>query len=354
MRLRRSEASTIWSTIYANQSRSDDVYLPDQAVQCKVGPEHRLRPNSILPGKSFSLVLPPSPPHGPAVPPSIDTWISKYWTDLSAKAQAPGTWAGTYFSGINSLADNVIQVAGLLDGWRFGDKLFDGSISGGPACIAALRQLVNSRHTSMHVGYMVGYTLFYLCGYLNNERTAQLVGGNPLDPPLTAAADIFNKYSTHSLQLVHRGGSPASGMFAVANQFYDVVLADYYLLTQKPSPNVAVLANYYAFLQGFQQGQGSAATAMFAVMYNAGWGNGYDAGFAAGYQVGYTAGFDTGYGEGYSTGWKAGNYANGGGSFTSTLNGVFTNLGQSVSDVNTIVTDITSVASAGTALASLF
>src|SRR5260370_20677468 len=37
-----SKASTIWSTIYANRSGSDDVYLQDQAVQCKVGPELRL------------------------------------------------------------------------------------------------------------------------------------------------------------------------------------------------------------------------------------------------------------------------------------------------------------------------
>ncbi len=41
-RPRRSKASTIWSTIYANRSGSDDLYLQDQAIQRKVGSEHRL------------------------------------------------------------------------------------------------------------------------------------------------------------------------------------------------------------------------------------------------------------------------------------------------------------------------
>jgi hypothetical protein len=42
MRPRRSEASTIWSTIYANRSNQDRLHLPDQIKRCKMGTEHRL------------------------------------------------------------------------------------------------------------------------------------------------------------------------------------------------------------------------------------------------------------------------------------------------------------------------
>ena len=42
MRPRRSEASTIWSTIYANRSNQDGLHLPDQIERCKMGTEHRL------------------------------------------------------------------------------------------------------------------------------------------------------------------------------------------------------------------------------------------------------------------------------------------------------------------------
>ena len=46
MRPRRSEASTIWSTIYANRSNQDELHLPNQIERCKMGTEHRLRSTS--------------------------------------------------------------------------------------------------------------------------------------------------------------------------------------------------------------------------------------------------------------------------------------------------------------------
>ena len=39
MRPRRSEASTIWSTIYANRSNQDGLHLPDRIERCKMGTE---------------------------------------------------------------------------------------------------------------------------------------------------------------------------------------------------------------------------------------------------------------------------------------------------------------------------
>ena len=43
MRPRRSEASTIWSTIYANRSPQISSHLPRHPIQCNMGSESRLR-----------------------------------------------------------------------------------------------------------------------------------------------------------------------------------------------------------------------------------------------------------------------------------------------------------------------
>ena len=43
MRPRRPEASTIWSTIYANRSQKDRLHLPDQIKRYKMGTGHRLQ-----------------------------------------------------------------------------------------------------------------------------------------------------------------------------------------------------------------------------------------------------------------------------------------------------------------------
>jgi hypothetical protein len=55
MRPRRSEASTIWSTIYANRSNQDGLHLPDQIERCKMGTEHRLRQFGAFRLKSGNL-----------------------------------------------------------------------------------------------------------------------------------------------------------------------------------------------------------------------------------------------------------------------------------------------------------
>jgi hypothetical protein len=312
---------------------------------------------TIFPNGSFSLKPGPTPPVSPAKPArSADRWVDEYFDGLSKRATDPAQWNSAYFDSVYALSDPSLQIAGIIDGWRLVDKITDGDVKNDKA-IPAVLSLMNSRYTSIELGKMVGYALFFLCGFVNSDRTIKAAQGKDPGALNSDPGSILSQYSKHTLDVGHDPNGGLAQTFDLVHKFYTTVLSDYYLLSQKQPKNDDLLAKYYNFLDGFQTGVDQSASALFLLFYKQGYEDGYDVGYAQGYKVGFTAGFSTGYSEGYSNGWQAGystGYSDGPGSFTGVLNGVVSQLGSNLGNISGIVNDLSTAGSIGSAIGALF
>jgi hypothetical protein len=317
-----------------------------------------------LPSNKLMLVpapqVHPAPPAHAAPAPAplrdANVWIQTYLDGLgmlkTGRVFDPNSWKGDYCNRTYALTDSLLPFAGMLDGWLTGDYIVQqtqGDINN--TILPALRALIKTRYTIDFLGSIVGYTLFYLGGFVNNERTGAAIAGTP-GASVDTLAGVLDAYSGHLLQIGQIPTTSAAGMFQLAQQFYDVVSLDYFKFAQTQGAGAGALANYYWFLEGYIRGLTSGATAMMSLMYRLGYQDGYDAGYVAGYQVGFSVGLSTGYAEGYSVGWQAGygtGYSDGQGSFADIVSGIAGALQTASSDLGTISTII----NVGSAIGSL-
>ena len=311
---------------------------------------HALVPNGLL-----SINTAPPVAGSPPVR-SAEKWIGEYFQTLSNTMTGTGSWNSEYLTCLTANTDSALQVAGMVEGWRLGDKLTDGTIDTSKGCLASIWALLGSRYTTEHIGRLVGYTLFLLGGYLNNERIIDYRGGTTYAQILDPTA-IFNKFGPHLEAISKLGGTGPDFTFRLANQFYGFVLSDFQMLMADSPGNQTAIAAYRSFLDGYEAGLTCGATTMFRVMYTAGWETGYDSGYVTGFTTGYAIGFSNGYGEGYANGWQAGyntGYTDGQNSWTGILGGIANTIGTAIGDAQAIAGVASQIVGAGSVVAGLF
>jgi hypothetical protein len=329
-------------------------------------------PNKTLPiaFEDLSPVPGPGPaPTGPTPATNMDKWYAAVFTALASKCSLSTTWNGSatdptlYGECVTNQIDPGLQLAGIMMGWRAGDALAAAiGTPDGTAAWNAIWQFLGYRYTTELLSRMMGYTFMVLAGFLDNDRTGNVInykGTAPFPAPPQASqgnlVPLFNQFTNQ--MLLTRNSNKISLLRELIDRFYRLIEGELYGITQNSSyPGNAgqTLIQYNAFIGGVVHEMTAAADQLFDEIYNAG----YQAGYESGLQIGYTNGFRDGYSQGFTGGYTVG-YQNGDaagyaagassvgglGSIVSGIRNVLGSASSILSDAGTVGTVISTVAS---------
>ncbi len=291
----------------------------------------------------YSPVPCPYPIATPSNPLLAAVTITQCLYDLTRTMWDSKNWTGTdYVTALSNLTDPMLPGIGILMGWIAGDVLAAGTEY--DSVEPVFWQWFNSKFTTKELGTVVGSTLCYLSGFLRCERTVALMTQGQTDPgPELSTPVIFANLAQHCYR--HTSATPCEQdpVFTITNAFYAMVVNEFYV--SQPKANLAGLANYQAFMVGFEAGLTQGAEAMFAST------------FAKAYTLGYLSGFRDGYAQGYAAGYKVGyaaGYAAGTPSWIQDLNKIMGDVGTAMSAVKNITSILGAADTVGTIIADVF
>jgi hypothetical protein len=312
-----------------------------------------------------------SAPTGGTPAANMESWIATQLTALASNFVLPSTWNGTptntalYSQCVMERTDPSLQLAGILMGWRAGDALVAATgTTDGENAKTQIWRLIGYRYTTKEVGKMMGYVFMVLSGFLNNDRTNNVINYNstsPLpNPPENTPGSLPTLFSQFGNQLfMTRQSNKPNVIQEFVDRFYQLIEGEFYGIVENSAfvdPGDALMS-YHAFMVGFVRGTVASADQLFDELYNEGYQAGYQNGYESGLQIGYTNGFRDGYSQGFAGGYTVG-YQNGDaagfsagsssmGGLGNIINGISGVLGSAssiLSDAGTVGTVISTVA----------